>query len=97
MAVVVEQPAGLFPAGLGVDHAGRAAPLGGREVQRDELVPACPADEVARVGAVGGLGVAQSCLEVALPRVLEGQPADGEPVEQGDGGPDVPPGADELP
>jgi hypothetical protein len=95
-ALVVEQSAGLFPAGLGVDHAGRAAPLGGREVQPGELVPACPADEVASVGAVGGLGVAQSCLEVALPRVLEGQPANGEPVEQGDGGPDVPPGADEL-
>jgi hypothetical protein len=31
-AAVAEQPACLFPAGLGVDDAGRAGPSGGREV-----------------------------------------------------------------
>src|SRR5947209_1358276 len=35
---VVEQPAGLFPAGLGVDDAGRAAPPGGWEVQAGQLL-----------------------------------------------------------
>ena len=34
---VVQQPAGLFPAGLGVDHAGRAAPSDGGEVQAGQL------------------------------------------------------------
>jgi hypothetical protein len=95
-AVVVEQPAGLLPAGLGVDHPGRAAPPGCREVQRGEPVPACPADEVPRVGAVAGLGVAQPRIEVALPRGLEGQLVAGEPVKQDDGGLDVPLGAEEL-
>lgn len=45
---------------------------------------------------MGGPGVAQPCVEVALPRGLEGQAAGGELVQQGDGGPDVPLGADEL-
>ena len=88
--VVVQQPACLFPAGLGVDDAGRAAPSDGREVQAGQLLLAGPADEVPRVGAVGGLRAGQPCLQVALPGGGQGEVAGGEPVEQGDGGLDVP-------
>jgi hypothetical protein len=59
--VVVQQPAGLLPAGLGVDDARGAAPPGGGEVQAGQLLSVCPADEVpdleAPVGAGGGGGV----------------------------------------
>ena len=51
--VIVQQPACLFPAGLGVDDADRPAPPGGREVQAGQLLLAGPADEVSRVGSVG--------------------------------------------
>jgi hypothetical protein len=95
-AVVVEQPAGLFPAGLGVDDAGGTAPPGGREVQAGQLVPACPADEVAGVGAVAGLSAGEPYLQVALAGGSQGKVAGGEPVEQGDGGLDVPLGGQGL-
>ena len=76
-AIVVEQPSGLLPAGFGVDHAGRATPFDGREVQGGDLVPACPADEVAGVGAVTGLRLARPLAGTALDATrsaLEGKP-----------------------
>ena len=44
----MEQPACLFPSGLGVDHTGWSAPSDGGEVQPGQLVLPGPADEVAR-------------------------------------------------
>ena len=64
-----------------------------RVAAKSRLVSLCllgPADEVPGVGAVGGLRAGQPCLQVALPGGGQGQVAGGEPVEQGDGGLDVP-------
>ena len=95
--VVVQQPAGLFPAGLGVDDAGGAAPPGRREApggsasvrraQRTKF-PASPVGGVRRWPARrrGRLGRA----------VARVQAVGGEPVEQRDGGLDVASGGDEL-
>jgi hypothetical protein len=72
-AVVVEQPAGLVPAGLDVDDAGGPAPPDFREVQLGELLLACPADEVTGVGAVGRVRAGQLCLQVTLPGRGQGE------------------------
>ena len=50
--VVVEQPAGLLPSGLGVDDPARPVPSGGREVQAGQLLSPCPADEVPGLAAL---------------------------------------------
>lgn len=94
--VVVDQTAGLLPAGLGVGHPGWPAPADGCEVQSGELVALGPADEVSRVGAVACLRGGQPCVEVALAGCGQSEAAGGEPVEQADGGLDDPLGADDL-
>ena len=88
-SVVVEQPPGLGPAGLGVVGAGWALPPGCRELQAGQLVLFGPAGEVARVAAVAGLVAGQPGVEVCLAGVGQGVAAGGEPVEQRDGGFDV--------
>ena len=92
----MQQPAGVFPAGFGVDHAGWAAPSDGRELQAGQLVLASPADEVPCVGAVGGLRAGQPGLQVALPGGGQGQVAGGQPVQQRGSGVDVPLGGGDL-
>jgi hypothetical protein len=88
--VVVEQAAGLFPADLGVNDAGRAGPPGGGEVQAGQLVSPGPADKVPGFAAADGLAAGQPCIQVALPRAGQRQIAGGEPAEQGDRGAEVP-------
>src|SRR6266516_1297082 len=95
-SAVVQLPACLFLACLGVDDTGRPAPPDGREIQAGQLVLAGPADEVPRVGAVAGLRGDQPCLQVALPGGGQGEVVCGEPVEQGDGGFDDPLGGHDL-
>jgi hypothetical protein len=92
--VVVQQSAGVLPAGLGVDDAGWAVPPDGGELQRGRLVLVGPPDEVPHVGA--GVSAGQPCLEVALPSGGEGEVVGVEPVKQGDGGVDVGSGGDDL-
>jgi len=69
---VVQQPAGLLPASLGVDCTGGAAPPGGGKVQARQLVLAGPADEVPGTpitsGAVAGVNATPArayCLVMA--------------------------------
>jgi hypothetical protein len=52
--VVVQQPAGLLPPSLGVYGAGRALPLGCRELQAGQLLPAGPAYEVPGFATMSG-------------------------------------------
>ncbi len=94
--VVVEQAAGVAPPGLGVDDAGRAVPPGGGEVEAGQLLPPCPADEVPGLAAVGRVVAGQPGVEVALPGGGEPEAAAGEPVQQRDGGPEVPLDGDGL-
>ncbi len=53
--VVVQQPTGLFPAGFGVDAAGRSAPSDRREVQCCQFLLVGPPDEVASAMSRGRL------------------------------------------
>src|SRR5205823_7941754 len=93
---VVEQPAGLFPAGLGIDGAGRPAPPGGRKVQAGQLVLSGPADKVPGFTAADSLTAGNPCIQVALPGAGQREIVDGEPVEQSDRGPDMAADPDEL-
>ena len=86
---VVQQPAGLPPAGLGVDDSGWAAPLDGREVQSGQLLSSGPADEVPGRVLMSGMWAGQPFLQVTLAGGGEGEPVFGEPVEQDDGSADV--------
>ena len=95
-SVIVQQPAALVPAGLGVDDAGRSAPFDRRELQCCQLLPAGPPDEVPGVGPRGRVRVGQPRVEVALPGGGEGQVPGGEPVEQRGGRGDVAPSGDDL-
>ncbi len=87
--VVVQQPAGVFPAGLGVEGTGGAVPLGCRELQAGQLLLVGPADEVAGLAAMGGPVAGQPGVDVALPAGGQRHAAGGEPVQQRDGGLDV--------
>ena len=87
--MVVQQAPGLCPAGLGVDGTGWAVPSGCGEVQAGQLVSSGPAHEVPGFAAVAGLVAGQPGVEVRLPGVGQGAAACFEPVEQGDGVPDV--------
>ena len=95
-ACVVEQPAGLFPAGLGVDDAGRAAPPGGGEIQAGQLLLVRPADEVAGLAAVASLAADDPGIQVVLPAGRRGEVPGGEPVQERDRGLDVLADADQL-
>jgi hypothetical protein len=95
--VVVQEPAGVGPPGLAVDDAPGPVPLGGGEVQAGELVSSGPAHEVPRVDAGGDVRAGQPLLEVALPGTGQVEAARGEPVQQGDRGPDVALDGDALP
>jgi hypothetical protein len=53
--VLVQVPAGLVPAGLGVDGAAGAVPSGGWELQVGELVPDGPTHEVAGFAAMASV------------------------------------------
>ena len=85
----MEQPACLCPAGLGVDDAGRAAPSGGGEVQAGQFLFPGPADEVPGFAAPGGLVAGDPGVQIVLPARGQGEVAGGEPVQEGDRGPDV--------
>src|SRR5260370_5390595 len=87
--VVVEQPAGLLPAGFGVDDAGRAVPPGGGEVQAGQLLFPGPADKVPGFAAAGGLAAGYPGIPGALACRRQSEIAGGEPVEQCDRSPDV--------
>ena len=87
--VIVQQPSGLRPAGLGVDSAGWAVPSGSGELQAGQLLPLCPAHKVPGIAAVAGLVAGQPCVEVCLAGVGQGAAAGAEPFEQRDGGADV--------
>jgi hypothetical protein len=87
--VVVEQPAGLVPAGLGVDDASRTGPFDGREVEAGQLLVMGPADEVSGFAAQDGLLAGKPGVQIALAGGGQGEVAGGEPVEQGNGGLDV--------
>jgi hypothetical protein len=65
--VVVQQSAGLVPAGFGVDDAGGAGPFGCGEVQAGQFLLFGPADEAAGLTAVGGLRVGKPRVEIWLP------------------------------
>jgi hypothetical protein len=80
--VVVQQPACLFPAGLGVDGSRRACPLDGRQFQAGQLLFVRPADEVPGLTPVGGVLTSQPGVQIALPGRCQGEAVDGEPVEQ---------------
>ena len=94
--VVVEQPAGVVPSGLGVDDAARPVPFGGSEVQAGQLLTPCPADEVPGLAAMGGMLAGQPGVEVTLPGGGQLEVAGGEPVQQRDRGPDMPLDGDGL-
>jgi hypothetical protein len=80
--VVVQQSACLFPAGLGVDDAGRAAPSGGQEVQTGRLLLSRPADEVPGLAAVAGLVAGDPGIQVVVPAGAQGEVPDGIAVQQ---------------
>ena len=94
--VVVEQAAGVAPSGLGVDDAGRPVPPGGGEVEAGQFLAPGPADEVPGLAVMGGVVAGQPGVEVALPGGGQLEAAGGEPVQQRDGGPDVPLDGDGL-
>jgi hypothetical protein len=94
--VVVEQSAGVVPSGLGVDDAGWPVPFGGGEVEAGRLLAPGPADEVPGFAAMGGVIAGQPGVEVALPGGGQAEATGGEPVQQRDGGPDVPLDGDGL-
>src|SRR5664279_6304147 len=54
-SVVVQQSAGVLPAGLAVDDAVRAIPSGGSEIETGQLMPFGPADEVPGLAATGSV------------------------------------------
>jgi hypothetical protein len=86
---VVQQPAGLLPAALGVDDAGGAGPFDRGEVQAGQLLLVGPANEVPGPAAVGGVPVGEPAVEVCLPAGGQGEVGGGQPVEQGGGAADV--------
>ena len=94
--VVVQQAAGVVPSGLGVDDAARPVPPGGGEIEAGQLLAPGPADEVPGLAAMGGVIAGQPGVEVALPGGGQPEAAGGEPVQQRDGGPDVPLDGDGL-
>ena len=53
--VLVQEPAALVPAGLGVDGAAGAVPSGGWELQAGELVPVGPAHKVTGFAAMASV------------------------------------------
>ena len=65
--VIVQQPTGLVPAGLGVDDAARTAPSVGGMIELRQFVSTGPAHEVAAV-LPKRLCAGQSGVEVALAR-----------------------------
>ena len=87
--VIVQQPSGLRPAGLGVDSAGWPVPSGSGELQAGQPLPLCPAHKVPGIAAVASLVAGQPCVEVCLAGVGQGAPVGAEPFEQRDGGADV--------
>src|SRR5258708_4411286 len=98
-AVVVQQPARLLPAGLGVDDPGRAAPPGGWEVSGGQFLVPGPADEVPGRAALAEIGGGHPLVEAGLGAAGQGETACGQPVPRrhgrldgaaGDGAP--PPG-----
>ena len=94
--VVVQQAAGVVPSGLGVDGAARPVPPGGGEIEAGQFLAPGPADEVPGLAMMGGVITCQPGVEVALPGGAQSQAAGGEPVQQRDGGPDVPLDGDSL-
>lgn len=83
--VVVQQPTGLIPAGLGVDDAARSAPSVGGMIDLGQFVFASPAYEVAAV-TPKRLSAGQSGVKIALACRGECQLLCGEPIQQRDGG-----------
>jgi hypothetical protein len=81
--LVVQQGAGLVPAGFGVDDAGRAYPADRGEVEGCQFVALGPAYEVAGVLPVGCVRVCEPGFEVALPGGGERGAVLGQGVEQG--------------
>jgi hypothetical protein len=70
---VVEQPACLFPSGLGVDDARRAGPPVCGQVEAGRFPALGPADEVPGVGMGVGGRRGGPLVQVAVPRRREGE------------------------
>jgi hypothetical protein len=94
--VVVQQAAGVVPSGLGVDDAARPVPSGGGEIEAGQLLAPGPAGGVPGLAVMSDVIAGQPGVEVALPGGAQPEAAGGEPVQQRDGGSDVPLDGDGL-
>ena len=80
--VVVQEPAGVFPPGFGVDGLLRAGPFDRGQLEGGQFLGLGPADEVPELASEFGSFTGQPAVELALASGVQGEAAGGEPVEQ---------------